>query len=141
MLTKVKDTLPLEKQSRVVYQIPCSCGQVYIGEIIKLLQSRVKEHQEACERGMLEKSAASWATSFSVSSFALFIAATPMLVSSADGKFETQLKYLNRAMVRFHCSEIDTSIVHAQPRGAIGQGQYIILYNMCIYTCNFCCTN
>ena len=24
MLTKVKDTLPAEKQSRVVYQIPCS---------------------------------------------------------------------------------------------------------------------
>ena len=32
MLTKVKDTLPLGKQSNVVYCIPCSCGQVYIGE-------------------------------------------------------------------------------------------------------------
>ena len=32
MLTKVKDTLPLGKQSNVVYRIPCSCGQVYIGE-------------------------------------------------------------------------------------------------------------
>ena len=27
MLTKVKDTLPLVKQSNVVYNIPCSCGQ------------------------------------------------------------------------------------------------------------------
>ena len=32
MLTKVKDTLPPGKQSNVVYRIPCSCGQVYIGE-------------------------------------------------------------------------------------------------------------
>ena len=30
ILTKVKDTLPLGKQSNVVYRIPCSCGQVYI---------------------------------------------------------------------------------------------------------------
>ena len=26
MLNKVKDTLPLGKQSKVVYHIPCSCG-------------------------------------------------------------------------------------------------------------------
>ena len=32
MLTKVKDTLPLGKQSYVVYRISCSCSQVYIGE-------------------------------------------------------------------------------------------------------------
>ena len=32
MLTKVKDTLPLVKQSSVVYGIPCNCGQVYIGD-------------------------------------------------------------------------------------------------------------
>ena len=57
MLTKVKDTLPLEKRSRVVYQIPCSCGQVYIGETIRRLETRMREHQDACERGTLEKSA------------------------------------------------------------------------------------
>ena len=32
MLTKVKDTLPIVKQSNVVYHIPYSCGQIYIGE-------------------------------------------------------------------------------------------------------------
>ena len=64
-------------------------------------------------------------------SFALFIAATPMLVSSADNKFKTELKYFNRAMVRFHFFEIDTSIVDAQPRETSGRGQYAILYNMC----------
>ena len=57
MLTKVKDTLPLGKQSNVVYRIPCSCGQVYIGETKRRLETRLKEHRDACERGMMEKSA------------------------------------------------------------------------------------
>ena len=57
MLTKVKDTLPLGKQSNVVYRIPCSCGQVYIRETKRRLETRLKEHRDACERGMMEKSA------------------------------------------------------------------------------------
>ena len=57
MLTKVKDTLPPGKQSNVVYRIPCSCGQVYIGETKRRLEMRLKEHRDACERGMMEKSA------------------------------------------------------------------------------------
>ena len=57
MLTKVKDTLPPGKQSNVVYRIPCSCGQVYIGETKRRLETRLKEHRDACERGMMEKSA------------------------------------------------------------------------------------
>ena len=44
MLTKVKDTLPLGKQSNVAYCIPCSCGQVYIGETKRRLEMRLKEH-------------------------------------------------------------------------------------------------
>ena len=56
MLTKVKDTLPPGKQSNVVYRIPCSCGQVYIGETKRRLETRLKEHRDACERGMMEKS-------------------------------------------------------------------------------------
>ena len=58
MLTKVKDTLPPGKQSNVVYRIPCSCGQVYIGETKRRLETRLKEHRHSCERGMIEKSAA-----------------------------------------------------------------------------------
>ena len=56
MLTKVKDTLPAEKQSRFVYQIPCSCRKTYIGEMTRRLETRMKEHQEACRREMLERS-------------------------------------------------------------------------------------
>ena len=57
VLTKFEDTLPAEKQSKVVYQIPCSCGKTYIGETSRRLETRMKEHQDACCRGMLEKSA------------------------------------------------------------------------------------
>ena len=34
LLTRVKDPLPVEKQSKVVYKIPCSCHKVYIGKTI-----------------------------------------------------------------------------------------------------------
>ena len=58
MLTRVKDTLPLEKHSNVVYQSPCSrCIKVYIGETIRRLETRLKVHQEALRRGMTDKSA------------------------------------------------------------------------------------
>ena len=54
-ITRVKDPLPMEKQSMVVYQVPCSCGQSYIGKTIRRLESRLKEHKDACSRGLLEK--------------------------------------------------------------------------------------
>ena len=57
MLTKVKDTLSVEKQSKVVYQIHCSCGKVYSGEMARRLETKMKEHQDACRKGTLEKSA------------------------------------------------------------------------------------
>ena len=58
MLIRMKDTLPLEKHPNVVYRIPCSgCSKVYIGETIRRLDTRLKEHQEALRRGMTEKSA------------------------------------------------------------------------------------
>ena len=58
MLTRVKDTLVMENRSKVVYQlqIPCSCGKRYIGETVRRLETRMKEHQDACQKGTLEKS-------------------------------------------------------------------------------------
>ena len=56
-LTRVKDQDPLEKKSEVVYQIPCSCGHVYIGETKRALDTRIKEHRAATRRGETEKSA------------------------------------------------------------------------------------
>ena len=57
MLTKVKDPLTIEKQAKVVYRVPCSCGEAYIGETVRRLETRVKEHRDACQKGALEKSA------------------------------------------------------------------------------------
>ena len=54
---KVKDPLTMEKQAKVVYCIPCSCGEAYIGETVRRLETRVKEHRDACQKGALEKSA------------------------------------------------------------------------------------
>ena len=42
--------LPIGQQSNVVYHIPCSCGQVYIGETKQRLETR-----DTCERGMMER--------------------------------------------------------------------------------------
>ena len=56
-LTKVKDKLPVKKNSKVVYKIPCSCGKFYLGETVRRLETRLKEHIDACEKGMWEKSA------------------------------------------------------------------------------------
>ena len=56
-LTKVKDQDPLEKRSGVVYQIPCSCGNVYIGETKRAFETHIKEHRAATRQGETEKSA------------------------------------------------------------------------------------
>ena len=57
MLTRVKNTIPIGKQSNVVYPIPSSCGQVFIAETKQRLEARLKEYWDACEWGMTEKSA------------------------------------------------------------------------------------
>ena len=51
MLTKVKDPLPAEKQANVIYEVPCTCGKVNIGETRRRLESRLKEYKDACVRG------------------------------------------------------------------------------------------
>ena len=40
-----------------MYQIPCSCGNVYIGETKRALETHIKEHRAATRRGETEKSA------------------------------------------------------------------------------------
>ena len=32
LLTKAKDPHPIDKQSNIVYEVPCTYGKVYIGE-------------------------------------------------------------------------------------------------------------
>ena len=45
------------KQSNVVYEVPCTCGKVYIGETKRRLETRLKEHKDACTRCFTDKSA------------------------------------------------------------------------------------
>ena len=56
LLTRAKDALPEMKRSGVIYEVPCVCGDVYVGETNRSLEVRLKEHR-AAERGELEKSA------------------------------------------------------------------------------------
>ena len=44
----------MEKQAKVVYEVPCTFGKVYIGE---RLETRLKEHKDACIKGFTDKSA------------------------------------------------------------------------------------
>ncbi len=41
----------------MVYRIPCQYGKVYIGETQRRLETRVKEHRDACAKGDAWKSA------------------------------------------------------------------------------------
>ena len=51
----VKELLPLEKQSILVYRVSCTSGQAYIGKSIWRLESRAKEHEDAWNQGELEE--------------------------------------------------------------------------------------
>ena len=55
-LTRVKVVDPILKRAGLVYKIPCSCSQEYIGEMKRTVETRLK-HQAATRRGEMEKSA------------------------------------------------------------------------------------
>ena len=57
LFTRVKDPLPKEKLVGMVYQIPRQCGKVYVGETQGCLETRIKEHRDACNKGDTWKSA------------------------------------------------------------------------------------
>jgi hypothetical protein len=56
-LCRIKDKDPIERSAGVVYEIPCACGQTYVGETKRALGTRLKEHQAATRRGEIHKSA------------------------------------------------------------------------------------
>ena len=57
LLTKAKDPLPIDKQWNVVYEVPSTCGKVYIGETKCRLETKIKEHKDACVMCLTDKSA------------------------------------------------------------------------------------
>ena len=69
MLSRVKDRLPREKHSKVVYRIPCDCGKVYIDETTPRFETRLKEHRDTHNKGNTETSAVAehaWNTQYSI---------------------------------------------------------------------------
>ena len=54
MLRQVKDVIPL--QSSGIYQIPCVCGKVYIGQTGRTISTRLTEHQRSIRLNQPEKS-------------------------------------------------------------------------------------
>jgi hypothetical protein len=54
-LVKAKDPIGLKTSG--VYSIPCECGQTYIGETSRTIETRVKEHRRHLRLGQPEKSA------------------------------------------------------------------------------------
>ena len=49
--------LPMEKQAaNVVYEVPCTCGKVYIGETTCRFETSLEENKDACIKGFTVKS-------------------------------------------------------------------------------------
>ena len=57
LLTKAKDPLLAEKQSNVIYEVPCTCCKVYIGKTKCRLEMRLKEHKDARAKSHTDRSA------------------------------------------------------------------------------------
>ena len=58
-LVRPKDAVNLAKQDGVVYRIPCEFGMVYIGETIRPMQYRIKEHDRDTRLALTETSVVS----------------------------------------------------------------------------------
>ena len=57
MLMKVKDPTPHNERPGIIYKIRCECGDFYIGETGRTLDTRLKDHKAACRLGAFERSA------------------------------------------------------------------------------------
>ena len=52
MLVRLKDHIPLQQRAGVVYRIPCgSCSKVYIGQMGRTMEHRLKKHKRALTSG------------------------------------------------------------------------------------------
>ena len=48
---KIKDKTPIQRQTNVVYQIPCTCNKVYIGQTSQYVKERVSNHKTDVKKG------------------------------------------------------------------------------------------
>ena len=57
-LVRLKDRTPLQQRAGLVYRIPCgTCSKVYIGQMGRTLEHRLKEHKRALTSGNTVQSA------------------------------------------------------------------------------------
>ena len=43
--SKLKDKVPVDEQTHVIYSIPCSCRKIYIGQTSNSLKTRIQKHK------------------------------------------------------------------------------------------------
>ena len=71
LLSLPKDRTPLPSRSGIVYSIPCAdCNYTYIGETGCHLSTRIKQHRDAVQKGLIERSAVAehvWSLQHSIS--------------------------------------------------------------------------
>lgn len=49
LFTKLKDRIPLEQRSSVVYEVTCDCNAIYIGQTTQHLAKRINQHKQGDE--------------------------------------------------------------------------------------------
>jgi hypothetical protein len=59
LFSRTKGRIPLGNQSELIYEVPCECGKVYIGQTKQYLRERMKNHQDAIKAKNLSHSALS----------------------------------------------------------------------------------
>lgn len=47
--TPLKDKIPPDKKSNIIYKIPCQCDKTYVGQTKQYLQSRLQQHRNDCK--------------------------------------------------------------------------------------------
>ena len=58
LCNKMKDEFPPKKRKGVVYEVPCDdCELTYVGETLRTIENRSKEHKRCVERGDTKASA------------------------------------------------------------------------------------
>lgn len=48
--------LPMEKQSNVIFKVPCTCSKAYIGGTKHRLETHLNEHKDMCIKCLTDKS-------------------------------------------------------------------------------------
>ena len=51
LVKRVKDRPLIEQVKGMVHELPCECSETYIGETVRTMETRLKEHKYVVSRG------------------------------------------------------------------------------------------